>query len=62
MSENSSGSEQDGRHPDRGHRSDLRRPRPFANSAQLINLPQADDRDPPYQSWWVITGDDGETS
>jgi hypothetical protein len=62
MSESRSKSEQDGQQAGRGGRPDFHRPRPFANSAQLANLPQADERDPPYRSWWAISGDDGQTS
>jgi hypothetical protein len=62
MSDSRSKSEQDSQCLSRRGRPDLRRPRPFANSAQLANLPQADERDPPYRSWWAISGDDGQTS
>jgi hypothetical protein len=33
-----------------------RQPRPF-DTEILSTFPQADDRDPPYHSWWVVSSE-----
>ncbi len=33
-------------------------PRAPFDTSELANIPRPTDEDPPYQSWWVITGPD----